>query len=225
MKNLILRTATGILFVAAIVGCILWGGPAFALLFALITGLTLWEFTGIVNAHAGAEVNNLITTVSGVYLFAAFYYYSSGFVSGQSETRVFIPYLIMLIYLPVSELYLRKPDPLRNWAYAFAAQCYIALPFSLLNVLAFQYDGFTNGIEYLAFVPLSIFIFLWTSDTGAYVCGSLLHRIFPARLFPRISPNKSWIGSIGGGLLCLAAAPSSGIFTGITRWYNGWDWP
>lgn len=207
MKNLILRTATGILFVAAIVGCILWGGPAFALLFALITGLTLWEFTGIVNAHAGAEVNHLITTVSGVYLFAAFYYYSSGFVSGQSETRVFIPYLIMLIYLPVSELYLRKPDPLRNWAYAFAAQCYIALPFSLLNVLAFQYDGFTNGIEYLAFVPLSIFIFLWTSDTGAYVCGSLLHRIFPARLFPRISPNKSWIGSIGGGLLSLAAAP------------------
>ena len=65
-------------------------------------------------------------------------------------------------------------------------------------------EGFTVGYNFL--LPLSVFIFLWTSDTGAYCCGSLLHKKFPAKLFERISPNKSWVGSIGGGVLCLVAA-------------------
>ena len=55
-------------------------------------------------------------------------------------------------------------------------------------------------------LPLSVFIFIWTSDTGAYCCGSLLHKRFPAKLFERVSPNKSWVGSIGGGVFCLIAA-------------------
>lgn len=53
---------------------------------------------------------------------------------------------------------------------------------------------------------MAIFIFLWVNDTGAYVCGSLLHRYIPYKLFPRISPGKSWIGSIGGALFCVGAA-------------------
>lgn len=206
MKNLILRTVTGILFVAAIVAGIAWSPVTFALLFALITGLTLWEFSTLVNRYAKAEVNRLINTVGGVYLFLAFSYYFSGYLNGVPEGSVFVPYLLTLVYLPISELYLRRPDPLKNWAYAFASQLYVALPFALLNVLAFQYDAMANRVVYLWFIPLSVFIFLWTSDTGAYCCGSMLHKYFPAKLFPRISPAKSWVGSIGGGLLCLAAA-------------------
>jgi phosphatidate cytidylyltransferase len=52
-------------------------------------------------------------------------------------------------------------------------------------------------------LPLSVFIFLWTNDTGAYCVGSLLGR---HKLFPRISPGKSWEGSVGGALFVLAAA-------------------
>lgn len=218
MNNLFLRSLTGALFVTVLTGCILWHHAAFAVLFALVTALTLWEYAGNVNAHAGASVNRLISTVGGTYLFAAFYYYFSGYVTGVHEPRVFIPYLVTLIYLPVSELYLRKPDPLKNWAYAFAGQLYVALPFALLNVLAFQYDAYAGRVEYLAIVPLSVFLFLWTSDTGAYCVGSLLHRYFPAKLFERVSPNKSWVGSIGGGLLCVGTA------TLLWRIYGVMDW-
>ena len=80
------------------------------------------------------------------------------------------------------------------------------MAFSMLNVLAFQFDPFTNRTQFTPIIPLSVFIFLWTSDTGAYCCGSLLHKRFPAKLFERISPNKSWVGSIGGGVLCLVVA-------------------
>ena len=52
-------------------------------------------------------------------------------------------------------------------------------------------------------LPLSVFIFLWVNDTGAYCVGSLIGR---HKLSPRISPAKSWEGSIGGALFVLAAA-------------------
>ena len=68
MKNLIVRTITGVLFVAAIVTCFL-RPEAMILLFALVTGLTIWEFTGIVNDIESVTTNRLITTVAGVYFF------------------------------------------------------------------------------------------------------------------------------------------------------------
>ena len=202
MKNLLLRTVTGALFVLLIIGCTIGSPLSFTLLFALVTGLTLYEFSHNVNTYAGASVNSLINTVAGVYLFFAF----AGFCTEYTSSKAFIPYLLSVIYLLVSELYRQNPDPLKNWAYAFASQIYIALPFALLNVLAFRYSSLDNVIRFEWIYPLSVFIFIWTNDTGAYCFGSLLHKKIPAKLFPRISPNKSWIGSIGGGVLCLVAA-------------------
>ena len=202
MSNLVVRSLTGIVFVAVLVGGTLYSPLTFTVLFALITGLSVWEFSTNVNNHAGASVNRLINTVAGVYLFLAFSGYCADFVKPDA----FIPYLVSIMYLLISELYLQKRNPLKNWAYAFASQIYVALAFSLLNVLAFQYNPLINRTEFLPIYALSIFIFLWTSDSGAYLCGSMLHKYFPAKLFPRISPNKSWVGSIGGGLLCLVAA-------------------
>lgn len=201
MSNLVVRSLTGVIFVAVLVGGTMYSPLTFTLLFALITGLTVWEFSTNVNRYAGASVNRLINTVAAVYLFSAF----SGFCADYVPSRAFVPYLVSIIYLLVSELYLQKSNPLKNWAYAFASQIYVALAFATLNVLAFQYDAMTNDVRFEPIYPLSVFIFLWTSDSGAYLCGSLLHKKFPAKLFERISPNKSWVGSIGGGVLCLAA--------------------
>lgn len=196
MKNFIVRTITGIIFVAAIVTCFL-NPHAMVWLFGIVTGLTLWEFTGLVNNTGEASVNRFICTVAGVYLFLAM----AGYNSGLTPATVFIPYLVSIIYLLVAELYLKAPNPINNWAYTMLSQLYIALPFSLLSVLAFRSNG--SEIVYTYLIPLSVFVFLWINDTGAYLCGSLLGR---HKLFPRISPGKSWEGSIGGGLLVAAVA-------------------
>jgi phosphatidate cytidylyltransferase len=196
MKNFIVRTITAVFFVAAIVTCFL-RAEAMILLFALVTGLTVWEFTGLVNDRDSVTVNRMICTVAGVYFFFAMAGYNSGIVSAG----VFIPYLITLIYLMVAELYLKQEDPVHDWAYTMLSQLYIALPFSLLSVLAFRSVG--SDIVYTWHVPLSVFVFLWINDTGAYLCGSLLGK---HKLFPRISPGKSWEGSIGGGILVMAIA-------------------
>jgi phosphatidate cytidylyltransferase len=197
MNNFIVRTITGILFVAVVV-CSFLRPQAMVLLFALITGLTIWEFTGLVNEREKVTVNRLISTVAGVYFFFAV----AGFSSDLTPSAVFIPYLVSIIYLMVAELYLKNEDPIHDWAYTMMAQLYIALPFSLLNTLAFHLTP-QGLVTYDAVLPLSVFVFLWMNDTGAYLCGSLLGK---HKLFPRISPGKSWEGSIGGGILVIAIA-------------------
>lgn len=196
--NLIVRSITGVLFVAAIVTCFL-DAMAMEMLFAIVTGLTMWEYGGLVNGVRGVTVNRFISTVAGVYLFLAV----GGFCSGLVQTgAVFIPYLLTLVYLFVSELYAKNENAVNDWAYTMLGQMYVALPLSMINVLAF--NAATDGsIRFNYVIPLSIFIFLWTNDTGAYCTGSLIGR---HKLFPRVSPAKSWEGSIGGAVLVMAAS-------------------
>lgn len=208
MKNFITRTITGILFVAIMVTGICLRGDAMILLFALITGLTLWEFTGLVNEHvADTTVNRFITTAAGVYLFLAF----AGYCTGIVPPSAFIPYLLTLIYLFISELYLKQKNPIQDWAYTMLSQLYVALPFSMINVLSFQADPLTGQIAYHWLLPMSVFIFLWANDTGAYCTGSLFGR---HKLFPRVSPGKTWEGSIGGAVIVLIIAAVISHFAG-----------
>lgn len=198
-NNFIQRTITGVLFVVIIVGCILYSPLSFAVLFTIICALSVHEFGGLINQNAEVSVNRTITGLGGAYLFLAL----MGFCTSAADTRIFLPYLSLLLYLMITELYLKKKNPIGNWAFSMLSQLYVALPFALLNVLAFQNTPETNSVTYNPILPLSIFVFIWLSDTGAYCVGSLLGK---HRLFERISPKKSWEGSIGGACFAIASA-------------------
>ena len=189
-KNLVIRSITGVLFVTCMVSCFL-NPRAMVFLFALITGLSIWEYCGLVNQKEDICVNRFITTVAG---------FRTGIVS---NFVVFVPYLLTIVYLFIAELYTGNKNAINDWAYTMLPQMYIALPFSMINVLAFETSAFDGQIHYDMLLPLSIFIFLWTNDTGAYCSGSLFGK---HKLFPRISPAKSWEGSIGGGIFVIIAA-------------------
>ena len=199
MKNFIQRAITGVIFVAVLIGCIIGGPLSFGILFCLINALATVEFCQLMNQQEDVQVNRNICTLGSIALFLCFFFYGMN----PAETGIFIPYLAILIYLFISELYLKKKNPINNWAYAMFSQLYVALPFALLNVLAFQTDGTTSDSQYLFILPLSIFIFNWVNDTGAYCTGMLLGK---HPLFKRISPKKSWEGSIGGCAFSIAAA-------------------
>lgn len=198
-KNLIVRTITGVLFVACMVSCFL-NPRAMVFLFAIITGLSIWEYCGLVNSLEDVTVNRFITTIAGVYLFLAVAGYRTGVVG---NFIVFVPYLLTVVYLFISELYTGNKNAIHDWAYTMLSQMYIALPFSMINILAFENSAFDGQVHFDTLLPLSVFIFLWTNDTGAYCSGSLFGK---HKLFPRISPGKSWEGSIGGGIFVLIAA-------------------
>lgn len=203
MKNLIVRALTGLVFVVVMVGGILYTPLTCALLFLLITILSTWEFTGLMNAQEDVQVNRFITTMAAACLFLGTFGYAAG-VGGA--VSLFVPWLLSMIYLLISELYLGREHPLNNWSFTFMAQGYVALPFALLPLLLFPHDLpllLTDNTRAGAFLILCIFVFLWCSDTGAYCFGSLLGR---HKLFPSVSPGKSWEGSIGGGLLTVGVS-------------------
>ena len=205
-SNLVTRTITGVLFVAIMV-CGFLRPEAMIFLFALITGMAIWEYCGLVNDIEGVSVNRFISTVAGVYFFIALAAWRSGIVT---NFVIFVPYLLTVIYLFASELYLKNENPVHDWAYTMLSQMFIALPLSMINILAFdvQSDGF---VHYDMMIPLMLFVFLWVNDSGAYCSGSLFGR---HKLFPRISPGKTWEGSIGGGILVLIVAVVVGYLLG-----------
>lgn len=209
MKNLITRTIFGVLFVVIMIGGIVWRPDSFILLFAIITGMTIWEYTGLVSSK-GIVVNRFISTVAGVYFYLAVAAWCIGLTDGFI---VLVPYIITIIYLFISELYLKRQDPIGSWAYTMLGQMYIAIPFSLINLLAFGITDSSSEPSYNWLLPLSLFIFLWTNDTGAYCVGSLLGK---HRLFQRISPKKSWEGSIGGAILVMLIAYAIGYTNNMT---------
>lgn len=199
-KNLIVRSITGTLFVAIMV-CGFLNPSAMILLFAIITALSLWEYTGLVNDHCeDVQVNRFISTVAGVYLFVAVAAWRTGIVSNFA---IMVPYVLTIVYLLVCELYTGTKNAVNTWAYTMLGQMYVALPLALVNILAFEMAPDGSGARYDMLLPLSVFIFLWTNDTGAYCTGSLFGK---HKLFPRVSPAKSWEGSVGGGVLVLVVA-------------------
>lgn len=198
LTNMTVRAFTGVLFVTIMVTCF-FQPVAMVFLFALITCLSLWEYSGLVNNIEDVTINRFISTVAGVYLFLAISAVNSGFVQTNA---VFMPYLLTIIYLFVSELYTKNKNAVHDLSYTMLGQMYVALPLSMINVLAFR-TATDGNIHFYYLLPLSVFIFLWTNDTGAYCVGSLFGK---HKLFPRISPAKSWEGSIGGGFLVLVAA-------------------
>ena len=149
MKNLIVRSITGVFFVAAIVVCFM-KPVAMTFLFALVTGLSIWEYCGLVNNVKNVQVNRFISTIAGVYFFLAV----GGFCSGVVPTAaVFIPYLLTVIYLFISELYAKTENAINDWAYTMLGQMYIALPFSTINVLAFNATA-DGSVAYNYLIPL-----------------------------------------------------------------------
>lgn len=112
----------------------------------------------------------------------------------MASSVVFLPYLLFILYSFIGELYYKASDPIKNWAYLFLGQLYCAGSFSLLNfIMSASDESGVAGFNYI--LVLSMFVFVWVNDTGAFLVGSAIGK---HRLFERISPKKSWEGFWGG---------------------------
>jgi phosphatidate cytidylyltransferase len=113
-----------------------------------------------------------------------------------------LKYMLLLFPLLASvfmiKLYKKHDEkPFTSIAYTFLGIIYVAIPFSLLHIIAFANDKYSHD------VIVGIMLILWASDTGAYFSGIMLGK---KKLFKRVSPKKTWEGSIGGLLLALGMA-------------------
>lgn len=195
--NFLKRTVTAVVFASIMLFCILKGAPWFVGLFAVCTILTTIEYTGLANKFKQSDASRLWATVAAV----TFYSTIVGLSVMNGSAVLFLPFIFTLIVIMIRELYFQKPSPINDWVHTLFPVFYIALPYALTSLLAFDVQG--PGTGYNPAIPLTLFIFLWCNDVGAYCVGCTLGK---HKLSERISPKKTWEGSIGGAAFTMLAA-------------------
>ena len=206
MKNLLQRTLTGILFVAVIVAAI-WVHPLlFAGVFSIIVGFLIHEFYTI-SKYDGFIWQRWLGIVGGMYLFFS----SCLFAGHYAGNVIFIPYILILLLLSISIIYVQKSNPVIQWGQVCFAQLYFAGFLSLLSFIPYM-----QSPDYNSLPVLMIFIFIWLNDTGAYLVGIWKGK---HRLFQRISPLKSWEGFFGGLTVVVIASFVFSHYSTYLIWY------
>lgn len=195
MKSLLLRGVTGTIFVGVLLAAILYNHITFGVLFIIAAGLAVNEFCSLVHACKKTTFSTYIAVLGGMYLF--FMLWAGNHTDIGSMQQLILPYILLVVYVFINELFRNSGSALDNMAYFTLSQVYAALPFALLNELAV----FGNG-DYSYVLPLAVFIFLWSNDTGAFCVGCSIGR---HKMFERVSPKKSWEGFVGGAVTAILA--------------------
>jgi len=211
MSNLIQRLITGILFIAVIVCSLLWSPIPFILLFLLFTLIALYEFYRMILKKSSTHL-----IISGLLAGAVLYLTIALFALELISIKwLFINFILVnLIFL--IELLIDGSSAIRNMAYTILGIVYIAVPFALLNFF-YDYDGITK--EYNALFLLGYLILTWVYDSLAYVGGRLFGK---RKLFPEVSPQKTWEGAIIGAVVSFLAAYLIFYFFGqleLVHWF------
>lgn len=196
MNNLIQRSITGVIFVAVLIGAISWRHESFSALFLLITILGVWEFYKV------SEIGEVRPQkVLGTLVGASFFITCSLVSMNIMNFKILLINIPLLFLIFIRELYLNKNNPFENIAYSVLGIVYVAVPMSILNFIVSP--RFEVEHAYQPNTLLGFFFILWANDTGAYIFGSLFGK---RKLFERISPKKSWEGTIGGALVSIGVA-------------------
>lgn len=198
LPNIVIRALSGIVFIGLLLGGILINEYTFSSVFALVMALCLWEFYGLIEKTTKVSVSKVFNIVGALLIFGGIYFYTTWGCFIQPDILIcLVPYFIYLLALFLSELYLKRPDPIKSLAFSLLGQIYIALPFSLTFSIAFAQSYYTP-----VFI-LAVLVIIWVNDTFAYLSGMTFGK---HRLFERISPKKSWEGFIGGTIASVIAS-------------------
>lgn len=193
MNNFVKRTLSGIGFVAVMLAALLTNKFVFGVVMLLSLVVMMKEF---LHMTCGSEYrySQFLSIFAGVTLFLLTYLFKGFNFPGRLVILAFIPVFMVMI----NSLYVKDKSRFDKFANLYTAILYIAVPWSVFNFAVFNCEGTFNGK-----LLLSFFAIVWGSDVGAYLFGITLGQKYGKKLFPSISPKKSWIGFWGGMLLAI----------------------
>lgn len=202
MNNTVIRTFSGIVFLAVVLGGLLFNQYLFAALFILMTGSMLYEFYKMTmgDEYRASQWLAIFTGISAFCMVFAIRVFS---IPIQFISII----AVLLLAIMITSLFAKDKTDFRLYAFLYTGLLYIAVPLTLSNLIVFDKDGNFSGLMMLSFLCI-----IWASDTGAY-CFGLLFGKNGKKLFPTVSPKKSWAG-FWGGLL-------TAILTGAILFWTG----
>lgn len=205
MNNLIQRVLVGLIGIPAAVGAIWVGGLTFNIVVMVITTLALWEFYALAKAK-NVAVNRMFgigwsivlqSIVSGIVM-------AGGFYALNWLITLQAAFIIGVVVLLAAEMWRNSEDALLNVASTVAGVSYVTLCLSTLMILRDVSDPVFMGTiaDHGGALVLALFGSVWACDSIAYFVGMAIGK---HKIFPRVSPKKSWEGSIAGALAAVGA--------------------
>ena len=196
MNNFIKRTISGIGFVAIMLAALLTNKYIFGTVMLLSLIIMMREFLRM-TCGKNYWFSQILSILAGATLFTLIFLFKGFNFPGRLVILAFVPVFVLMI----NSLYVKDKTRFDKFSNLYAVLIYIAVPWSLLNFAVFNSTGEFNGVLLLCF-----FAIIWGTDVGAYMFGITLGQKYGKKLFPSISPKKSWIGFWGGIFMAVVVA-------------------
>lgn len=198
MNNFVQRTLSAIVYAGLVLTSILLQPQCFGthpllfgVLFLIVSTLAVREFHVLVGSDIRLQS---FAMIANALLFTTLYFlfYGDGIWSA-----LLVAYVAIMLLALITQLFRENGNPIAAWGNLCASQIMVALPFALMN----------GVMMHNRYMLLALFILLWVNDSGAYIVGSLTAKLPKGnhKMFPRVSPAKSWEGLIGGVVFSLLA--------------------
>ena len=218
MRNLIVRTISGVVLLGIVLGAAFGGKYAYGSFLLLIVVVGMWEFYNIATA-TGAKPHRTLGLAAGIVLFVTSFFVFEGIVDMDGDPRsadmliggvLYFSALIPLCF--IVELFQGSETPIRNVATTLMGIFYVAYPMALMLFIPWLILGEWRPEAFLFY----LFI-VWGNDVFAYLTGIAFGK---HKMAPRISPKKSWEGFAGGvaGAMVMGAIGSFVVGGPLGMW-------
>lgn len=188
MNNVVVRSISGVVFILAMLACLMFNKFLFAGLIIFVMSVMLLEFYHI-TMGGSYTFSKILAIVAAIILFGLLFAVATYHIHIKFVAFAMVPIFIVMI----NSLYVKDKEEYGKFSNIYTGLLYIAVPIALSNLIAFDKAGNFSGTLLLCF-----FIIIWCSDVGAFAFGISLGQKFTKKLFPTVSPKKTWIGFIGG---------------------------
>lgn len=199
-RSLLTRTLSAAVFVAVLLGAIFYDYLSFTFLFLIVSIWALHEFYKI-SEKLGARPFRIISFITAIAFYSSVVFLNIGFRYSNEVLSLSIG-LTFLIF--ISALFSKNEKPIQDAVYSILGIVYCVVPFFILNYLVCLGNRGSFGIPiYKSHFILGMILLIWAYDSFAYLVGSMIGK---RKLYERISPGKTWEGSIGGLVLTMASS-------------------
>ncbi|MBT8185829.1 MAG: phosphatidate cytidylyltransferase [Eudoraea sp.] len=187
MRELLRRLLTGAVYVVLLLSAVFLSSDAFDFLFMVFGLACLYEYKRLV-------------LLRGYYIFVAYLALWWTFIYLLNDKVLINTLMFLTITVNFALLYylFSKKEKIFNTFQKFIIGLfYIGGGCIFLTMIPYKDNAFAK------FLIMGIFILIWVNDSFAYLVGKTLGR---TKLFPAVSPKKTWEGTIGGFVFTIGAA-------------------
>lgn len=179
-NELSLRVTSGLVLALLAIGTVVLGGWPFAVFWSLAAIGVLWEWTTLI---VGGERRSVLMTGVASLVLALGLMISSHLLAA-----------VIVLAMGTLGAAVLAPSERRIWAAG-------GIPYA--GALAMAPILLRSDVGYGSLALIFLFAVVWATDIAAYFVG---RAVGGPKLMPRVSPNKTWSGAIGGTLAAIAAA-------------------